>query len=281
MSNKEGIQPSTDEDAKFELQRMQALQNPLVAAQFRDAIAPLITPLKDALCQNTAQVASFRAQLSERDEIILNLQSHVRGLEIKIDDLEQQGRKGSIRVLGFPEDSPGTLDDKLLTLFNQNMKMVPPLNLNDIEVAHRLGRPPQQPPAQTPTVPQQGDGDKEGEIQPEAQAQPPEPPAVPPVKLRSVIVKFASRKTKVLVVGNCKNLKDNPFKNRDGSISKIYISDDLTTRRANLAFQARNLKKCNTILDIWTFEGRILIKDKHRRISPVNSQEDLRKFQLS
>ena len=159
MSNKEGTQPSTDEDAKFELQLMQALQNPLVAAQFRDAIAPLITPLKDALCQNTAQVASLRAQLAERDEIIDNLQSHVRGLEIKIDDLEQQGRKGSIRVFGLPEDNPGTLDEKLLTLFNQNMKMVPPLNLNDIEVAHRLGRPPQQPPAQTPTVPQQGDGD--------------------------------------------------------------------------------------------------------------------------
>ena len=159
--------------------------------------------------------------------------------------------------------------------------MVPPLNLNDIEVAHRLGRPPQHPPAQTPTVPQQGDGDEEGEIQPEDQAQPPEPPAVPPVKHRSVIVKFASRKTKALVMGNCKNLKDNPFKNQNGSISKIYISDDLTKRRANLAFQARNLKKCNAILDTWTFEGRILIKDKHRRISPVISQEDLRKLQLS
>ena len=159
MSNKEGTQPSTDEDAKFELQLMQALQNPLVAAQFRDAIAPLITLLKDALCQNTAQVASLRAQLVERDEIIDNLQSHVRDLEIKIGDLEQQGRKGSIRVFGLPEDNPGTLDEKLLTLFNQNMKMVIPLNLNDIEVAHRLGRPPQQPPAQTPTVPQQGDGD--------------------------------------------------------------------------------------------------------------------------
>ena len=120
MSNKEGTQPSTDGDAKFELQLMQALQNPLVTAQFRDAIAPLITPLKDALCQNTAQVASLRAQLAERDEIIDNLQNHVRGLEIKIDDLEQQRRQGSILVFGLPEDSPGTLDEKPLTLFNQN-----------------------------------------------------------------------------------------------------------------------------------------------------------------
>ena len=270
MSDKEGSGPSSGEDTGFTLQLVQALKDPQVAAQFRNAMAPLITPLQDALQQNTAQIGILRAQLAERDDTIQNLQSHVQALEIKIDDLEQHGRKGSIRVFGLPEDSPGTLEDKLLSLFNDNVKVVPSLTLNDIEVAHRLGKPPQSPPTQTPPVPRRDDGDdgvdgEDGDSQADA-VQQSATPAGSPKKHRSVIVKFESRRTKALVMDNRKNLKDNPFEYQNGSTAKIYISDDMTKRRAQLAFQA------------WIFEGRILIKDKHRKISQVNSQEDLRKF---
>ena len=279
MSDKEASGPSSGEDTGFTLHLVQALKDPQVAAQFRNAMAPLITPLHDALQQNTAQIGILRAQLAERDDTIQNLQSHVQALEIKIDDLEQHGRKGSIRVFGLPEDSPGTLEDKLLSLFNDNVKVVPPLTLNDIEVAHRLGKPPHSPPTQTPPVPRRDDGvdGEDGDSQADA-VQQSATPAVSPKKHRSVIVKFESRRTKALVMDNRKNLKDNPFEYQNGSTAKIYISDDLTKRRAQLAFQARNLKRQNAILDTWIFEGRILIKDKHRKISQVNSQEDLRKF---
>ena len=103
MSDNEGSGPSSGEDIGFTLQLMQALKDPQVAAQFRNAIAPLITPLQDALQQNTAQITILRAQLPGRDDTIQNLQSHVQALEIKIDDLEQHGRKGSIRVFGCPK----------------------------------------------------------------------------------------------------------------------------------------------------------------------------------
>ena len=131
-------------------------------------------------------MASLRAQLAERDETIQQLQDKVQDLEIKIDDLEQHGRKGSIRVFGLPEDSPGSLDDKLLTLFNDNIEVVPPLCLSDIEVAHRLGKEPKHGPAQMPSAPQ---GDEAETQQPRAAAQSSQPPEMPPVKPRSIIVK--------------------------------------------------------------------------------------------
>ena len=283
MSDKEGSGPSSGEDTGFTLQLVQALKDPQVASQFCNAMAPLLTPLQDALQQNTAQIGILRAQLAERDDTIQNLQSHVQALEIKIDDLEQHGRKGSIRVSGLPEDSPGTLEDKLLSLFNDNVKVVPLLTLNDIEVAHRLGKPPQSPPTQTPPVPRRDDGDdgvdgEDGDSQADA-VQQSATPAVSPKKHRSVIVKFESRRTKALVMDNRKKPKGQSVRIPEWfHCEDIYISDDLTKRRAQLAFQARNLKRQNAILDTWIFEGRILIKDKHRKISQVNSQEDLRKF---
>ena len=47
----------------------------------------------------------------------------------------------------------------------------------------------------------------------------------------------------------------------------------------SFALQARNLKRAGAILDTWTFEGRVLVKDKHRRIKLISASDDLRKFQ--
>ena len=57
------------------------------------------------------------------------------------------------------------------------------------------------------------------------------------------------------------NLKDNSYQKQDGSTSAVYISDDLTKRRANLAFQARKLKRDKRILDTWVTNRKVLVKD--------------------
>ena len=153
------------------------------------------------------------------------------------------------------------------------MEVVPPLCLSDIEVAHRLGKEPKHGPVQMPSAPQ----DDEAEMQqPMAAAQ-----SMPPVKPRSIIVKFASRRTKALVMNNRKNLKSNPFQYQNGATVPIYTSEDLTKRRAYPVFQARVLKRSRAILDTWVFEGRILVKDNHRPISQNNTMQYICKFQLS
>ena len=73
-------------------------------------------------------------------------------------------------------------------------------------------------------------------------------------------------------------MKDNPFQLPDGSEVPIYISDDLTKRRANLAFEARKLKRANHIQDTWITNCKIIVKDNYNRISLISSLQDLQKL---
>ena len=76
-----------------------------------------------------------------------------------------------------------------------------------------------------------------------------------------------------------KSVHQNKNKNSKTSRNaKISISDDLTKRRAYLAWQARQLKFGRLINDTWTYDSKILIKDKYGRITQVNIQQDISKF---
>ena len=70
-----------------------------------------------------------------------------------------------------------------------------------------------------------------------------------------------------------KSVHQNKNKNSKTSRNaKISISDYLTKRRANLAWQARQLKFGRLINDTWIYDFKILIKDKYGRITQVNIQ---------
>ena len=265
-----------EEETRFQLSLLEALGNKDVVTRFQDIISPLITPLSQAVERNTAELASLRGLLAQRDATIKELRSDIQVLETKLDDLEQHGRRGSIRILGLPEHTPGSLDDKLLTLFNNNLKIEPALAVDDIEVAHRLGKP------SAPTIPQPADAAQQsqspiGDAADGGREQP--VTTMRTIKPRQVIVKFASRRTKTTVMDARKELKDNPWSNPDGSTAKVYLVEDLTQRRAKLAYEARVLKRAKAIQDTWTFEGRIFIRDNHRHVSQINSAEDLVKYQ--
>ena len=56
----------------------------------------------------------------------------------------------------------------------------------------------------------------------------------------------------------------------------IYFSDDLTKRRASLAYLARQSKLARHIRDTWVYDCKILIKDFQERIYTINDEKDLR-----
>ena len=51
----------------------------------------------------------------------------------------------------------------------------------------------------------------------------------------------------------------------------IWINEDLTARRAYLLFQARKMKKSKEIIDCWSNDGNVLVKNKFRKIVPVHN----------
>ena len=55
-------------------------------------------------------------------------------------------------------------------------------------------------------------------------------------------------------------------------MSHIYINEDLTIFRTNLAREARSLRNPGQINDTWTMYGKIMVKDKHNWIKIVNDQ---------
>ena len=211
--------------------------------------------------------------MDEKDTQIQQLERKVGTLEVKIDEMEQWGRRGSIRIHGLPKDTPGTVDEKVLRLINQDLELNPPLVLADIEVAHRLPRrrdatphrppSPQQAALQRSSASQEPGGEAGGVTADVAHKVPPE----------QVIVKFASRRCKARVMEVKKNLKK--LHNLD---FPLYIQDDLTPRRAKLAYQARQLKRNGKVSDTWVTENKIIVKDLRNKIHDIKSHSDLESF---
>ena len=160
-------------------------------------------------------------------------------------------------VFGLPENDDGTLEEKLIKLCNVHLELDPPISPVDIEVTHRLGRPPQ--------MTQEDQEASEGS-------------SIPTPKPRPVIMKLASRRTKTAIMSERKKLKDNPYQCTNGSTAAVFIGDDLTQRRANLAYQARQLKNNKLIHDTWITNCKIVVKDNYNRISLIQSDEDIKKF---
>ena len=65
----------------------------------------------------------------------------IKELEREYDDVEQNGRNGFFRIFGVPENTNWDTDSKVIHVFNEIMKMDPPIDMEDMEVTHRVGKP--------------------------------------------------------------------------------------------------------------------------------------------
>ena len=58
----------------------------------------------------------------------------------------------------------------------------------------------------------------------------------------------------------------------------LYFQDDLTPRRAKLAYYVRKLKGNGKLSDAWVTETKIFAKDLHNKIHTIKSYSDLETF---
>ena len=72
----------------------------------------LTNKLSDTVAALTQTISSLKNELAEKDSIICELLSDVSHLQFAVEDLEQHGRKDSMRYFGMPEDTPGSTDEK-------------------------------------------------------------------------------------------------------------------------------------------------------------------------
>ena len=268
---------------------LDALESDAVAERYRlmfqslihECLDPMNNKLFEALLEQQKAMTTLKAQNTEQEKSIVSLKREVHLLHCKVDDLEQHGRKSSVRIFGVPESGEQSVDKKLTSLFNQRMNVKPPVKLEEIEVCHRFGRPPNQTASHQPrdSVDARDDQSLE-EVSERAHRPGPRP----------IICEFASRRIKARVMAERKSLKptESPVNDSDDGEAptcppldqpKIYMADDLTMARAKLAYLARELKRSKKIADTWVFDCRVMIKNLYNRISQVDSIADLEKYE--
>ena len=80
--------------------------------------------------------------MKEKDEKIEELESRVDLLESANDSIEQYSRRSNLRIEGIPESiGNGEIENAILDIVNDHMKLSPVLQSHEIERAHRIGCP--------------------------------------------------------------------------------------------------------------------------------------------
>ena len=185
-----------------------------------------------ALQAKDTEIQALKTRMDAQDKKLADL-------EFEVDSIEQHGRKPSVRVFGVPEsdnETHGQLEAAVLAVFAEKLRL-PAIEMNDLEVMHRLGPKPAPPQANEPV---------------------PRP--------RGVIVRFHHRKKKQLVFqkGVLSRLKGTGY----------AVMDDFSKRRAAIYAKCREKVRKEKIKESWTTNGKILIKDNRNAIRMIKNLDE-------
>ena len=198
-----------------------------VMKRMRDALYP--RELVEKLDEMTRRLAVLTTSVKARDDRIKTLESKVAALEHESNKVEQYSRRPNLRFTGIAEtdETNENTTEKILDIINEDMSPNAQIRPEQIERSHRLG-------AKT---------DRNGKI-----------------RQRAIIVRFGHENTRDAVYRARFMLKKK-------SGPKVFVNEDLTSTRAALAFQTRQLKKKGKVMDCWTAAGKVMVKDNSGHIT--------------
>ena len=201
-----------------------------------------IANFAEQIADVVAQKLNVRLENMERVTAALTtkirtLEEKVETLEVEADRREQYTRRPNLRISGIPETTNEVTNDLVITTIK---KMgIENLGASDLERSHRIGQK------------------TDNRDRPHR---------------RTIIVRFRSEAVRDDVYRSRTKLKNHNQHHRD---EQVYINEDLTSKRAALAYKARSLKKENKINDCWTYTGRVLVKTNTGMIKEIHSAKDL------
>jgi exosome complex exonuclease DIS3/RRP44 len=197
-----------------------------IAAAVKQALQDEISQLVES------EVARAVEPLHNR---IDNLEQENKNLFHQLDELEQYGRRSLVRVSGIPEHP----DENTSTLLIEATKKAGiPLQPNDIEVSHRVGKPNNR----------SGTGS------------------------RQIIARLKSVDLKFRLIKNWEKFKKHP------DTRQISVNEDLTKYRDKLMYNARQLSRNRRIKQVWSSNGKIRIRDLNDKVFLIKQESDLIPF---
>ena len=183
--------------------------------------------------------AVMKSIVKSEERKIVKLEERIDALEMEADKWEQYCRRPNLRFQGIPETADEVTNKLIIATISETMGLTN-IGENQLEQSHRVG--PKE--------------NKDG--------QPRE---------RPIIVCFRSEAIRDSVFRARSQLKVHNLQNRGKA---IYINEDLTANRSELAYETRQMKRKKTIMHCWTYAGKVLIKTNAGLIREFVSRKDLR-----
>lgn len=228
-----------------------------------------VIELKESLNFAYAEIKDLKENLENTKTELNSLKKFEDSINsAELEELEQYSRRNNVRISGIPEQPGEITDEIVVSLCNEAMKMTPPIEVAEIDRSHRVGKQSNK-------------------------------------SIRPILVKFVSYRTKARVVKMKKTLKnvrplpsawckEDAFPALDvvngadepesGSVNstvpvkdRIYINDDLTKSRANIAKECRKALNSDNIQETWTHDGKVFIKNSKDELINIKTLHDLEK----
>lgn len=202
-------------ESNGELQRLVTEQTGIINSQ-----KTIITEQKQLIDEQNELLESKSSRIEQLECDVEYLMLEMESLKGSINNLEQYGRRSSVRInnfkpMGPPGDENGLSDSVRKFLNDTVLKDVRPLEARDLERCHFVGQA------------------KTG-------------------RPRQIIVKFAHYQDKKRVFAAKSLLKANP--------DKVFLTEDLTSANHAVVKQLLPLKKNAKINSFWTVNGQIYVK---------------------
>ena len=206
--------------------------NDKVAATQKNRLTPIV---------NEAVEAAVTAAVASKDAEIKALKDEVKRVTNQLNDIEQYSRRLCVNIAGIPENSNEGAKSIVLELSTITGAH---LELGDIDVAHRIGRPK-------------------------------------PGKTRTIIARFTTLSQRQAFYNARRALRcagAPPGSRLSGDIlAKTFISDNLTQQNEFLMYQARQLKKKGKVFAAWSDQGKLKVKETQGASTKIfKSVDDLR-----
>ena len=196
------------------------------------------------------ETESLRKELSDLKVSYNQLQSDMKDLTTKYDDMEQYSRRSCLRISGIPEPI-GETEDVSKIVLDLAKRVGSKVALEDIDRAHRIGRPRPNNDAAANNI------DARARTAPG----------------REIIIKFTNSTARLSLLKGRAKLREER--------SEIFINEDLTSTRKNLAYECRKIKKAqnSNIKKTWVYAGSIYIVDSSDTKKRITCLSDLDPYQ--
>ena len=96
--------------------------------------------VNEQLANLQGELEALRKDVRVRDEAMVNLKKGMVTLRAEHDELEQYTRRNSVRLTGLTEATNENVYDIVMTIFNEEVGLSPPITLEEIDRIHRVGK---------------------------------------------------------------------------------------------------------------------------------------------